>query len=809
MAGHMNILIFYSSIGKGHISAAQGVQKEILRQAPDAQITLKDIREFMPPAWRKLDEKLYWFIANNLPDCFESIFRSMQARGNRIPSLTMLPNDYPEGKVLTYIAHNRPDAIIATHYGSAQVLGNLRERGLLTDIRIGWLHTDYFEGYFPRISMRLDKTFLAHRELEAKWLAAGVPADMVTTSGMPISGDTASPEFQAELLSRYGLNGTQRTVLITGGKEGAIDYETAVKSLARNFKGPLQIIGVCGLNYAQRTALNSLRWKLPGRITLKVERLIPHEEMLALMRVCGLLLTKAGGMTPTEAFATGVPVVLLDVVSGHERENARMFRRLGLAEVAENAEQAGIAAAILLATPAKVQRMLKAQAKFRSNANISAISGFALNSKFKPSLPEAKFGLENGKAVKNAKEAVATLNAEAPAELELLLSYSTATSPQRIVTENPFGHIAIRVDNIVYSTNHLAAPGVDPNLLQRLAPEQYLYGVRRPSRSQTHVSTYGMAYGRDTIGLRIAGVPPDRINSMRKEAARIDAQFSRNALRWNRDSFNCADAVARILQAGGYCGTPLLDRLGLPTMPLDVFEQARKEFETLPGLRAEFVAYRQLPGSQAKYRFARFPLSIGQPLRSIAKIVDMGDPLEALVTKQVTASPDDEPRLRVERLDPRQSASGHSTPAAPGPAPLDLGDAMLSDLQRLLTRSTKQSRLKLEQLGDISSLQEAHRFLDHSLLVARLTADKAQTLLNHREAERIKELFRTLTENYKQIDFGKMPGKQIKAYLWHLESFAAAATANFTKASVLDAKQINTVPLSLWRKVGMFCRRLV
>lgn len=809
MAGHMNILIFYSSIGKGHISAAQGVQKEILRQAPDAQITLKDIREFMPPAWRKLDEKLYWFIANNLPDCFESIFRSMQARGNRIPSLTMLPNDYPEGKVLTYIAHNRPDAIIATHYGSAQVLGNLRERGLLTDIRIGWLHTDYFEGYFPRISMRLDKTFLAHRELEAKWLAAGVPADMVTTSGMPISGDTASPEFQAELLSRYGLNGTQRTVLITGGKEGAIDYETAVKSLARNFKGPLQIIGVCGLNYAQRTALNSLRWKLPGRITLKVERLIPHEELLALMRACGLLLTKAGGMTPTEAFATGVPVVLLDVVSGHERENARMFRRLGLAEVADNAEQAGIAAATLLTTPAKAQRMLKAQAKFRSNANISAISGFALNAEFKPSLPEAKFGLENGKAVKNAKEAIATLNAEAPAELELLLSYSTATSPQRIVTENPFGHIAIRVDNIVYSTNHLAAPGVDPNLLQRLEPEQYLYGVRRPSRSQTHVSTYGMAYGRDTIGLRIAGVPSDRINSMRREAARIDAQFSRNALRWNRDSFNCADAVARILQAGGYCGTPLLDRIGLPTMPLDVFEQARKEFETSPGLRAEFVAYRQLPGSQAKYRFARFPLSIGQPLRSIAKMVDMGDPLEALVTKQVTASPDDEPRLRVERLDPRQSASGHSTPAAPGPAPLDLGNAMLSDLQRLLTRSTKQSRLKLEQLGDISSLQEAHRFLDHSLLVARLTADKAQTLLNHREAERIKELFRTLTENYKQIDFGKMPGKQIKAYLWHLESFAAAATANFTKAAVLDVKQLNTVPLLLWRKVERLCRRLV
>lgn len=808
MVGHMNILIFYSSIGRGHISAAHGVQKEILRQAPDAKITLKDIREFMPPAWRKLDERLYWFIANNLPDCFESIFRSMQARGNHIPSLAMLPNDYPEDKVHAYINETGPDAIIATHYGSAQVLGNLRERGLLTDIRIGWLHTDYFEGYFPRISMRIDKTFLAHRELEEKWLAAGVAPDRVATSGMPISEDNPSPSSQAEMLNRHGLNPSQPIVMITGGKEGAVDYVAAVKSLCSDFKDPLQVIAACGLNYSQRAALNSLRWHLPGRVTLKVIGLVPHSEILSLMRSCGLLMTKAGGMTPTEAFVTGVPTILLDVVSGHERENARMFRRLGLAEVAENAQQAGIAAAMLLSSPARAGKMLKAQAEFRRNANISAISGFALDEKFTPAVKELEFGLENGKAVRNAKEAIAILNSESPSELELLLSYSTATSPQRIVIENPFGHIAIRVGDTVYSTNHLAAPEVDPNLLQRMALEQYLYGVRRPSRSQVHVSTYGMAYGRATIGFRISGVPAGRVNLMKKEAARIDSQFSHNSLRWDRDNFNCADAVLRILKAGGYHSAPLLDRVGLPTMPLDVFEQARNTFESSPGIKTEFVAYRQLAGSQAKYRFARFPLSIGQPLRSIARIMDTEDPLEGLITKQVSAYPN-EPRLRVEYLAARQSASEHGTPAGEEPAPLDLGSAMLSDLQRLLNENTKRSRIKLEQLGNIASLQEAHRFLDHSLLLARLTADKAHTLLCRRDAQRIKRRFQVLAENYKRIDFGKMQKEQMKIYLGHLQAFAAAAITDFSNAAALDARQLNSVPLLLWRKVERLCRRVI
>ena len=780
----MNIIIFYSSIGRGHISAAQGVRKEILRQAPDAKITLKDIREFMTPAWRKLDEKLYWFIANNLPGCFENIFRSMQARGNRIPSLRMLPIDYPEDKVHAYINDAKPDTIIATHYGSAQVLGNLRERGLLADVRIGWLHTDYFEGYFPRISMRVDKTFLAHRELEEKWLAAGVPADRVVTSGMPIFSDNSDSSSRAQILKRYGMAPSRPTVLITGGKEGAVDYIAAVKSLSKDFKGPLQIIAACGLNSRQRAGLNTLRRNLPGRIMVKILGLVPRDEILSLMRCCEVLLTKAGGMTPTEAFATGIPTILLDVVSGHERENARMFRRMGLAKVVGNAQQAGIAAATLLATPDRADKLLKAQAKFRGNANISAISGFALDANFTPSVTEAEFGLENGKPVKNAKEAIAILNSEAPSELELLLSYSTATSPQRIVLENPFGHIAIRIGVTVYSTNHIAVPEVDPNLLQRLDLDQYLYGVRRPSRSQIHVSTYGMAYGRATIGLRISGVSAGRLNSMKKEATKIDSKFSRGSLRWSRGNFNCADAVALILQAGGYPSVPLLDKVGLPTMPLDVFEQVRKTFESSPGLKTEFVAYRQLPGSRAKYRFARFPLSIGQPLRSIARIMDTKDPLEALITKQVTSYPN-EPRLCVEDLALRQSTSKHRTQAGLEPVTLNLGSAILLDLQSLLTENTKGYSLKLEQLGDISSLQEVHRrFLGHSLLLARLIADKAQALLHRRDAQRIKRRFQVLAENYKRIDFVKPQKEQIKTYLGHLQSFGAAVTINWASTPV-------------------------
>ncbi len=292
--GQKKIVIFYSSIGHGHISAALAIQEEILRQDPTACILLQDIRSFMHPVWRRIDERLYWFVANNLPECFESLFRSMQARGNRVPSLSLLPNDYPEEKVLAYLTSQMPNAVLATHYGSAQVLGTLRERGLLPNLKIGWLHTDFFEGYFPRISKGIDRTFLAHAELESRWLVAGVPDDKVVTSGMPVRIPADSPGNRQNSLTRLGLNPDTTTLLLTAGKEGACDYSAVVGSVLRHCQGPVQIVAVCGTNAAQQALLAALQEGLPSSVTLKVLGLLPQSEMVSYIRAADLLITKAG-----------------------------------------------------------------------------------------------------------------------------------------------------------------------------------------------------------------------------------------------------------------------------------------------------------------------------------------------------------------------------------------------------------------------------------------------------------------------------------------------------------------------------------
>jgi len=778
------IVIFYSSIGHGHISAAQAIEQEIGRLAPDARVVLQDIREFMHPLWRWVDERLYWFIAGNLPESFDALFHALQARGKRVPSLAWLSSDYPQDKVRAFLEAQAPDAILATHYGSAQVLGTLRERGLLAQVNIGWLHTDFFEGYFPRISKRIDRTFLAHPELEARWLAAGVAPDKVTTSGMPVRVAAADGKTREMALTALGLAPDAPTVLITSGKEGVGDYALVVESLARHHAGAVQIIAVCGANARQQALLNVLRMalqkRLPDPVTLKVCGLVPHADLLAWMRMADLLITKAGGMTPAEAFAVGIPTILLDVVSGHERENAALFVRLGVAELADTLAQAGELAAAVLADPQRQAAMRHAQRTFHDSADLGRIARFALD----PALPAPgmtpDFGAEHGSAVDGIDAALARLQAEAPCDIELLLSYSTAQTPQRVVLENPFGHIAIRVDDTVYSANYVAVPGHDPNLLQHVTLADYLYGVQPPSPSQVHTNTYGMAYGRETLGLRVAGVAAERKAAMVAEAHRIEDEFGQGRLLWDRSEFNCADVVVRILRAGGYDRSPPLGRRWLPVMPLDIFEEARQACEEDASLYMELVAYRQIPGANAAYRFSRFPLSLGQPLRSVARALREApqEPLEAAASKQLTGYFGDQ-QLYFEDLRSRGAGALAGDPVHFSRAQRRLADALATDLRRLLAAQARRPLREIGRLGELDGAQDIRRLLERSLALARIATERADEVLQDRGARRMRALFTELVDGYGRIDAWRLRRQEIETYLKRFQVFEAAVASEF------------------------------
>jgi UDP-N-acetylglucosamine:LPS N-acetylglucosamine transferase len=521
----------------------------------------------------------------------------------------------------------------------------LRERGYLKEIKIGWLHTDFFKGYFPRISKRIDKTFLGHYKLEKIWNFSCCLDSKTETTGIPVNITKTSVN---EIIKKYKLDTALPTVLIISGKEGVGDYVKLVENIIKICNFSMQIITVCGKNKTQQLKLKEYNKNLSKKIKLKVLGLVPHNDLMGLMSFSSVLITKAGGVTPIEAINICIPIILLNIIAGREKKNALFLKRLGVVKLVDNIEDVGKYVKLVLNSNEEKEKLYKAQEEFRKNFNEEKIVDFLLDEK-KESL-SVDFGAEYGKPARNTYKVLSKLDNLFPVDIEILLSYSTSIVPQRIIWENPFGHIAIRINKMVYSANYIANSKIDHNFLQHISLSEYLYGIVPLSPSQIHTNTYGMAYGRETIGLRIKGIPQEKIELMLKEVFKIENEFKSGKLKWDKIKFNCADAVERILAAGGY-GKYNPRKIKIPAMPLDSFEKAKKIFENDKSLKTVLINYYKITGSNALYRYSRFPLSLKQPIRSIGYILSdySKNKLEKSVNYYVK-NYFDEDKIDIERL---------------------------------------------------------------------------------------------------------------------------------------------------------------
>jgi UDP-N-acetylglucosamine:LPS N-acetylglucosamine transferase len=797
----MKFILFYSSIGQGHISAARAIEQEILKQDSSTIVLTKDIREFMDPVRRVLDEKIYWFVAKNLPDLFDNFFISLQEQGNHTGSLAWLTNDYPEWKVLEYIKSEAPDAILATHYGAAQVMGTLREKALIPGIKIGWLHTDYFEGYFPRISQRIDRTFLAHPELESRWLAAGVPHELIETTGMPVTLPAGESNTSKEYLVQIGYVPNIKTITIASGKDGTGDFPGVVMSIANETKEPLQIIAVCGHNQKQQRALQKIKHRISNLVKLEILGFISQTELFFLIDASNLFITKAGGLSPAEAFTIGKPTILLNVISGHERENAELFSRLGMAEFNADAKNVGTQVLALLSDQEKQASMLVAQQKFRANMDIGKIARFLLDRQIKARCPQPNFGLENGIAVSNAYSVLAQLETDAPADMEVLLSYSSSTEDERIVRENPFGHIAIRIGDRVYSPNYMSQPAEESPFLQHMSLAQYLFGVLPPSDNQAHTSTYGMSYGRDTLGFRIKGLAPTALQQMHAEAGRIEEEFRLGICKWDKKESNCADFVARILRSGGYDIEYMQGSRCIFTMPLDVFEKVYVAFEDDPNFQTEMVAYRRLPGSQASYRFSRFPLSLGQPGRALVQVLtsSITDKIEKKINKQLTGYIGDD-RIYYENLRARLSTSACDDLGRSRSRAKSMEQVLFEEARQLIVEQKSLHVDAYRQKMEQQIIREFHYLIERCYDVARISTEHAESILTGQNTKKLREAFINLTSEYATLNFRGRKSDHLAAFIERLSEFRQVIEQGFSDADQRQHELIGEVK-ALFEKI--------
>ena len=166
-----------------------------------------------------------------------------------------------------------------------------------------------------------ERFFVARNSGKLTLAHHGVDPDTVTVAGIPIVPAFAAVEGKTELgLKLLGLEGPaqgKRVVLLMSG--GGDVFEVYAQLL--KCETPLQIVVVCGRQADVRSRLAKV--PVPAKHASKLEGFtrVMHQYLSA----ADVIITKPGGLTTSEALATGTVMAVVNPLPGQELRNADMI----------------------------------------------------------------------------------------------------------------------------------------------------------------------------------------------------------------------------------------------------------------------------------------------------------------------------------------------------------------------------------------------------------------------------------------------------------------------------------------------------
>ncbi|TMW70958.1 MGDG synthase family glycosyltransferase [Alteribacter natronophilus] len=318
--------IFSASIGNGHNEASEALKNQFLANGEKAAVV--DTFHSIHPLLHSLFFHAYLSMLRYQPGIWGELYKQSETRAY-YRCLDHFATLFCR-KLNAIITERGTGAIISTHPFVNAFLARLKDRAklnipfytVITDLHLHPGHVrPEIDGYFIYPT--------PHEKFAEKY---SVPADRFFPTGIPIKaipGGSSKEDIRRSL----GLDPEMKTILITGGGMGLCNYGGILTELEK-MDTAVQILCLTGTNPRTADEVSSVKSK---RHTIRV---IPFtNRFMDYLRASDVVITKAGGLTLSEALACETPLIIFDPVPGHESCNAEMLTEAGAAVKAEQAAQ--------------------------------------------------------------------------------------------------------------------------------------------------------------------------------------------------------------------------------------------------------------------------------------------------------------------------------------------------------------------------------------------------------------------------------------------------------------------------------------
>lgn len=365
----MKFLILSCGTGEGHNSAAKAIANYLIGKGETAEV--RDVLSFKSERSRKRVTGAYGTIIRKTPWLFGLVYRLGAVYDRlKLPSPIFRYNAGYADRIYWYVKEHAFDAVICTHLFSMEAMTAIRKKYAEKIPSYGVL-TDYTEVPFYK-DTQLDGYFVPTDEVRGQLMKRGIGAEKIHVTGIPVDKKFGQRTERARAREIIEIPPEKKVIVVMTGGAGCGKIATLCKKLDKLTDGRHAIFLFTGNN-------TKLKQKLEARYGGEKFRILPFTPYMHLyLKAADVVLSKAGGLSLTEAAVCRVPLVITKSIPGVESANVKYFIGNGLALYSAFAKGSAKSAMELLKNGQLAESVRRAQAEAVDSEAVSRLAEIIL-----------------------------------------------------------------------------------------------------------------------------------------------------------------------------------------------------------------------------------------------------------------------------------------------------------------------------------------------------------------------------------------------------------------------------------------------
>jgi processive 1,2-diacylglycerol beta-glucosyltransferase len=384
------LLVLSASIGAGHAVAAEALCRTYEEKFGGVAYHV-DFLRYTHPYLSRTVEQAYYLVTKHTPSIWKLIYNM---GGTQNVPIKRFEKYIGLRKYREMIEKYRPDAIIATHFLPAAIVSYLYPN---LPIPNGVVLTDYVSHQLW-VNPNTEVYFVAHPAMKEELMALGVDESRIKVTGIPVrpcfintvKSQAHHATHRTRLRAKLHIDRHLPLILIMCGGNAVGPLAEVLEELNGISGENFQVIVITGRNRKSYRELKQALYNtnLKGQVRGNVRSI--HEYMAC----ADLLISKAGGLTVTEALITGLPILVIRPTPGQEDGNTAYVTQEGAGIYIKDIRELSSTVLRLLEHPAQLTAMSRnAKTISRPQANdlvLTEIEQLVTRNRMIPVIPASR-----------------------------------------------------------------------------------------------------------------------------------------------------------------------------------------------------------------------------------------------------------------------------------------------------------------------------------------------------------------------------------------------------------------------------------